>query len=155
MLILEFCLPTFLGASVIYWISFCFWPDLYSSLDVSLSLVSDRKYISVCFLNLLIYKRVVIVICKIYCLLISCDALPSWLVSVSAASSNCSCLVPSSFISDLRDLDPQLFSITFCDSIFKIILSWDCYYQNEYLFVMECLFTFAHLSLKPNELFSL
>jgi hypothetical protein len=82
LLILDFCLPSFLGASVICWILFYHWPDLLSSLEVSLSLVSNRKYLSVCFLNLLIYKGVVIVICKIIvCGLVTLAYLFAWFMS--------------------------------------------------------------------------
>ena len=143
---------TFLGASVISLISFCFWPDLSSSLDVSLLLVSDRKYLSVCFLNLLIYKRAVIVIYKIYCLLISCDGLPFCLVSVSATSSNRRCLVPRSLRCGFWDLAPWF--------LFSNIL-WS-YIQNSYfvrlllsegIFIYKGMFTYQYLYLKPNGLF--
>ena len=88
LLILDFCLPSFLGASFICWILFYHWPDLLSSLEVSLSLVSDRKHLSVCFLNLLIYKGVVIVICKIIVCGLVTLAYLFCLVYVSVTSSN-------------------------------------------------------------------
>ena len=136
---MNFCFPTWPGPSPISWILFRYWPDLSSFLVVSLSLISERKYLSVCFLNLFIYKRVIIIIGRSYYLWISCDGLPFCLVSVSAISSNCGSMVPVPSGSDFLDLAPWFFRIILCCPIFKIVLLWDYNYRKEYLFVDKCL----------------